>query len=1364
MAKKRKATTPQPPPPDVAVVREILGYLNFSSGTPDIAFQRNMSRLCEQMNGRWGPGSLRDLLLDHLSRARSEVPAFGETEQAEAVIRLALDEGLPAYRRFHRDLLFHLQDEDFQHPFFLARVFEAVLAQGPPWSESERIIAAMLDQLNEFVGYRPVAVLENGRRMDLYPHERFRPIPLYIRETGVGAGRYRDLIERTIHLLQETPPPVLEEAYFDLNRLDELALDVRAYDHTHPAYKRTNYMFGEWDPHRIDNRGYYRRFVVRRIILDSLLGWVEQNAKKVDRAELLHDAAAVLCGTMLMASAISGAGPGMFDSSVTLTSLLPKVARHRDHFYARLLEKATGDRARRLHREAELTQQPFGHVRQQLNIDLATYGARQVQHRHLALQFARMGYPEAAREQAAAIPAPSTRFDCEIHLRITAAHRSLEHGELSDVARLIREIDDHLHRGVECGAIIDPWNILGFQGQFPLFQSREDAVHDLRAEVLIDTMERIFGVYSGALSEAAARGERPLAQEFSAGMQRLADWWDRFATPTVSDLPQVFGAEHFDSATHVAQALSEWRAAGEAAGDIGFWRQHVDRFQSPKAYAVVVDALLDKQDYVAAMGLLMQWLSEADSVGLESGTHGIHDLLVRWMQVVLDSAGDPSRIADLWPTVRRLFDYLEVNAGEYWSVPRLEDVLEEVSETSPEELAEAGEFPDEQDEDEPEEEESLFAAAYEDVVFRDSTGDGHVGDTLDDGGYEYGGAEFEEIARWLDPRLKFLDALAQLWEMAGTAFAAASLRTGACDESRADMVMAWQRRARGLADGLVGLMNSVWDLEISPPSGDRDENLEYDLEMQIKFDVIHDVIATHLSCLSASRALLCCLAGDRAAADLPEDERRIVGVYRGVMRNSAADVRRALPGLLRHLAKQPLLYIPLKHNGHPEPMRAARDRQEIIRSLLMHLPRLGLLHETWQLLQTAYRMERDQRPSGQAVTEFDGLFRTALENSLACVIRSSNRWKLPPLRGRPEPGRRSERRFPRGRALTPSLKRYSAALHTSGKRRDAALVEVLGELVARYRRLWLKHSQTTRLSTVEGLLHEGVWEEARTFVERYGADLFHARILTLGNLRTIIHNSIDRFLEYLEENEDPLHPIALLEDLRNGQIDRHTAVDFLELIYGSVVDKIDRFVEYNTTTTQSDYGEMFYCLLDFLRVEAAYDRDAWNLVPFNIAHQVLSESGKTRAAQAWERVLGNNTAGRARQHLQALRRVEKEHGMRLPAVTDHLSERFVKPLAVDRIRALVPRAMDDARRDRRPSESFQALRGEIDAYLRTTSGSGVDIPPWLRSLEAEVERVEAEEHGEGRHPTTIAVWPTAVLSLRRIRRELAIWDRAVAKQ
>ena len=46
------------------------------------------------------------------------------------------------------------------------------------------------------------------------------------------------------------------------------------------------------------------------------------------------------------------------------------------------------------------------------------------------------------------------------------------------------------------------------------------------------------------------------------------------------------------------------------------------------------------------------------------------------------------------------------------------------------------------------------------------------------------------------------------------------------------------------------------------------------------------------------------------------------------------------------------------------------------------------------MLKTAYRMERKSRPGGQAVTEFDQLFRTALRNSLDCVIRSSKRWRV----------------------------------------------------------------------------------------------------------------------------------------------------------------------------------------------------------------------------------------------------------------------------------------------------------------------------------------------------------------------------------
>lgn len=293
---------------DAAIATEVLGYLNFSGGRSDPKFESNVNELLAGVPWKQVAETLKAVLAD----LHQSSPAFADCTQAEHVISLTFDRALPAYREHHRDLLFHLKDEDFQHPFFLARVFEAVLEQGGPWDEGDRIIAGVLSRLNDFVGYRPIAVLENGRRMELYPHERFRPMPLYIRGAGVANGPYRAVVERAIELLRQMPPQVLTSAYFDLDMMDELAVDQRAHDHIHPANKRTNYLFGEWDPHQIDIKGRYRRFVVRKMILDALLDWAAKQ-KRVDPDEVLFDIAAVLCGTILMASSISGYGPECHD-------------------------------------------------------------------------------------------------------------------------------------------------------------------------------------------------------------------------------------------------------------------------------------------------------------------------------------------------------------------------------------------------------------------------------------------------------------------------------------------------------------------------------------------------------------------------------------------------------------------------------------------------------------------------------------------------------------------------------------------------------------------------------------------------------------------------------------------------------------------------------------------------------------------------------------------------------------------------------------------------------------------------------------------------------------------------------------------
>lgn len=1312
-------------PDDSAALREVLGYLNFSGGKPDPAFQRNLNRLQTKL----GPtpwAALEQLLWRQLEELKQTAPAFSDAQQSEAVLRLTFQGLYPAYRQHHADLLFHLTEQDVQQPFFLARMFEAVLEQGPPWDETDRIIHGALHRLNDFLGYRPIAVLENGRRMEPYPHERFRPVPLYIRDAGVSVGPYHDVIERALELLKETPPGILRDAHFDLSQLDELALDPRAYDQAHPANKRTNYLFGEWDPHLIDLQGRYRRFVVRKIILDALLEWMAEQRKSVPRDEVLYDAAAVLSGTILMASSISGSGPETHDSTVTLTSLLPKVARQRDAFYERLLQTATGSRAKRLARHARQTQQPFGHVRQHLNMYLAEYGARQVQHRHLAYLYARMGYPKAARRQAEIIPSVSARFECEILWRVTALHLHLDQGDLAPTETLLAEMEDLLHRGIECGAFVDPWNILGFQGHMPLFSSREDSVPDQRVETLLHVVEGLMDAFARTLGEASAQGQDELRERLSRRFRGFADFWDRFGTMAVEDLPAISGEESIESATHVARALSEWRAAGESAGDISFWRQHVAEFRSAKAYAQVVAALLGKHDTVASMGLLMQWLAESEEVGLESGPHAFYPLLMRWMELVDELNADP------WPMYQRLFAYLEPNAGEFWAVPTFQEAVGAVAALEAEEEDEGSEspFPDEDDS-----ESNLFGAAYEDMVYRDTTRDGQEGAVFD-AGYGPETVEFELFERYFEPRLKFLRMLVQLWQMAASTIAVRGLSPSGADESahtperdaRSELIRAWQTRTREMQEQLLKLMEALWKHHISEPSGDHDSNIEYDLQLQTKFYLLQSVIATHISCQAAEWTLVCALPAKLADAELPESDRVLIGVYRGIMRRDATEVRRLLPRLLKSFQNRPLLYVPLDHGGEPEQVLAARTLQAIIRFLLAQLPRLGLLRETWHLLRMAQQMERSSRPQGLAVTEFDRLFRIALRNSLESAVIASAQWK-------------------------------------SGRFSDEDLIEIVGSIVEQYLDQWLEHSSGMRLSAVEALKHETIWESVQSFIEEYGADLFHARYLTLGNVRAILHSGVEKFIEYLTENEDPLHPVHLVDAIQNGEISMADAVTNLELIYQAVVDRFDRFLEYNTTTTQSDYGEMFYTFLDFLRREVAYDRDAWNLLPVSIAHEVLARQRQTEAADIWGEVFAVKTEDMAAHHLSELHKLEKAYGMRLPSVTNHLNERFVKPLAVNQMLALIRPAMEDAREGRQPSSAFTRLETEVELYLLDTSGSGLEVPAWLRSLEEEVDRVDQTDDDEPRSETEPDLQlPPAPLTLREMRQQLRTWRESLGQK
>ena len=1335
---------------DRSTTREVLCYLNFSNGTPDAGFQSRLNRLhamCAEFlkvehaaapaEGSADAGLpplafplLEAFLLRQLEELRGEGPAFENDEQARNVITTVFEGVVPGYRAYHADLLFHLTDADFEQPFLLARMFEAVLAEGAPWTERERLTRGAIDRLNDFIGFRPVAVLVNNRAHQPYPHERFRPTPLYIRDAGCAFGRYQQLIERTIQFLAETPEHIRHESYFELANLDELAVDIRSHDHNHPVNKRTNYMFGEWDPGSVDNKGHFRRFVIRRIILDALIDWIDSQTD-VPLEESLFDAAAVLSGTMLMASAISGSGPGTHGGDVTLSSLLPRVARQRDAFYARLIQSATGARAKRLKQSMERTQQPFGHVRQHLNIQLAEYGARQVLHRHLGHMFARIGYSDAAKEEAAVIPTLSIRFACDMQWRITAAHLDLDRADAPQASQRLVEAEDLLNRGIECGAFVDPWNILAFQGQFPLFSSREDSVPDQRVELILDLMEQLFGAYSRTLGEAAAEGNRELQTFLSQRFLQLADRWDRYATVTIEDLPHVSGGESWDSAAQVADALERWRAAGEESGNISFWREHVQEFRSARAYALAVEALLQKKDFVAAMGLLMHWLSEADQVGFESGPHSLNALLMTWMAEVIDHSRKSNDLNGCWQLLKRLFDYLEANAESYWNVPTLASVLEEEQLAIDEVMSELDdEFDDDFDDDDDSEESQLFRAAYDDVVFRDSTRDGWEGETLEEGvGND---SELDAINLFLEPRLQFLNTVTNLWQMAAEEFVIDSNETIPADtQSRTAVIREWSAHARRMQRGLRDLLHGLWQLSIPAPEGDPDSNIEYDHALQMKFFLLHATVSTAVDCEAAERTLACCLSDESRTDPSPTDEGSpsdslLTQVYRGIFHRDAETVADLLPEFLQQLSSKPLLYVPFDKGGHPEQVLDARSRQTVIRFLLSQLPGLGLIRHTWHVLKTAHQMEQNSRPTGMAVSEFDRLFRTALRHTLEYLGESARRWQ-----------RRSK--------ANPDFN-------------EQTFIEITGHIVGHYRDQWLNHSRTMRLSSVEVLNGDPQWERVREFIQRYGGDLFHAKLLTLGNVRAILHHGVDQFLEHLDESRDPLHPIRLLDDLDEGQIEFDEAVELLEIVYEIVVDRFDRFLEYNTTTTQSDYGERFYCLLDFLRTEAGYERDAWNLAPFTMTHEVLAKLNQSRAAEIWEQLFEQKCRNLAQRHLKRLHELERKYGMQLPSVSDRLNERFVKPLAVNRMLALIPRAITDLHEGRLPSKSFKTLREEIDDYCANTSGAGIDVPGWLRTLENEVYNVDEFGPDDLASPNHDLHLPLNSITLTEVRHQLDIWN------
>ncbi|MEL7266310.1 MAG: hypothetical protein AAFP69_16070, partial [Planctomycetota bacterium] len=627
-------------------LRQLIGYLNFSSGASDHATLAAWDKVYwaaagnNPLSGLPAFAVLREWIVDTMDDLEGESAAFKDLAQARQIVRLVWSDLIPSYLDFHGELLFHQTHEQvFFNGFFLGRCVEAALRSaadiGPipagdaPGREhaTRQIIDRAIDYLNDFVGYRPVAQLEN-RDCKPYPHEYIRPVPLYIRGVGVSDGPYQEIVQRMLDIIGQTGDAILTAASFDLQRVSELCYDPRAYDFDHPVNRRPNYHFGQWDPDAIDADGHYERFVLQQVTLDAILSRTTQNGD-LSRDELLTEAAAVLAGTILMASGITGWGPSAYTSDVTLQNLMAPIAKYRDAFYRDLMDRMTGEHGKRLKQEEKIRQQPFGAARQNLNAALARHRAVQLQHVHLARLYARMGYPDAARKQSAVVNVTSARIMTRIDCELTLGLRQLRGGDIASAAAVPEKVFAALQRGIQCGAIVDPWNILGFAGNFSRFFGPESGMHDHRVDDLVYLVESLLSYMAAVWSEAAASDDQALHERIDRQYRNYADWWRQYAAHTVQELEAADPDELYQSAQLVARALRLWHRGGAAAGDVAFWAPHADLFDSPRAYSLVIIAMLERDDYVASMALLIHWLTNADRIGLRSGDSSLPDLALQ---------------------------------------------------------------------------------------------------------------------------------------------------------------------------------------------------------------------------------------------------------------------------------------------------------------------------------------------------------------------------------------------------------------------------------------------------------------------------------------------------------------------------------------------------------------------------------------------------------------------------------------------------------------------------------------------------------------------------------------------------------------
>ena len=351
------------------------------------------------------------------------------------------------------------------------------------------------------------------------------------------------------------------------------------------------------------------------------------------------------------------------------------------------------------------------------------------------------------------------------------------------------------------------------------------------------------------------------------------------------------------------------------------------------------------------MHLLMHWLSHSDQVNLQKGSDLFHVIANRWLNdVMLDlDTSQPEDKAGVWLMVEKFFDFLEANSGDYAQVPKweLDESVSALQEESFDSVDDA--------------EEGVFSAAYEEVVYRDSTDDGVDGEIL---GSETDSFGLTEEARRISERLGFLVTIMRLWK-----YVVATALT----ESRKnqlplhDRFQDWRNQSEAQQTALLNLLKSIERCDLPQPLPTSESLVEYDRNLAIHEVLIERVIDAYLIDVETTQLLT---AAALASGDPGnEKDHPVACLMRAALQGDKTEVKNWVAVFMEGLANRNLLYVPLARGGALRNVVETKGLQRNIKMVLDILPRMGLLQESLSLLRICAKREKAQLGSSGSVTE-----------------------------------------------------------------------------------------------------------------------------------------------------------------------------------------------------------------------------------------------------------------------------------------------------------------------------------------------------------------------------------------------------------